>query len=236
MATDPQSNMRSPTRQPRARTLRSYPPRVAGHLEPKPLVAPPVKPETPAVGFRALVAADLYRKTGRTGTKVLLKALATDAGFKHAFWFRAASFCRGHRALRRTLYPFIRAVYNHYQYKHGVWIPPTTKVGPGLFLEHLGDIVVNGRAVIGKNCNLGNGVTIGQTNRGARQGVPRVGDNVFIGPGAKIVGGVTVGDNAAVGVNCVVVKDVPADAVIAAGPGQVVSYRGSSGYVNRTDY
>lgn len=232
----PQPDLRTPARQPRARTLRPHPPR-SGYREPKPLAAPvtPVAaPEAPA-GFRALVAADLYRKTGRRGLKALFKALATDAGFKHAFWFRAAGTCRGHKTLR-LLYPLVRAVYNHYQYKHGVFIPPTTRVGPGLYLEHLGDIVVNGRAVIGKNCNIGNGVTIGQTNRGARQGVPTVGDNVFVGPGAKIIGGVRVGDNAAVGVNCVVVKDVPADAVIAAGPGQVVSYRGSSGYVNRTDY
>lgn len=235
----PQPDLRSPARQPRARALRSYPPR-SGYREPKPLAAPvtpvvaPAAPEAPA-GFRALVAADLYRKTGRQDLKALLGALAADAGFKHAFWFRAASACRADKTLR-LLYPFVRAVYNHYQYKHGVFIPPTTRVGPGLYLEHLGDIVVNGRAVIGKNCNLGNGVTIGQTNRGARRGVPTVGDNVFIGPGAKIVGGVRVGDNAAVGVNCVIVRDVPAYAVVAAGPGQVVSYRGSSGYVNRTDY
>ena len=235
----PQPDLRTPARQPRARTLRSYPPR-SGYRESRPVAAPapvptPAAPEAPA-GFRALVAADLYRKTGRKGLNALLGALTADAGFKHAFWFRAASACRGHKTLRLFLYPFVRAVYNHYQYKHGVFIPPTTRVGPGLYLEHLGDIVVNGRAVIGKNCNIGNGVTIGQTNRGARQGVPQVGDNVFIGPGAKIIGGVSVGDNAAVGVNCVVVKDVPADAVIAAGAGQVVSYRGSSGYVNRTDY
>ena len=183
-----------------------------------------------------LVRADLYRKTGASGFKVFVKALATDMGFKHAFWLRTASFCRTRPALRRTLYPFVRAVYYHYQHKHGVWIPPATKIGPGLFLEHLGGIVVNGRAVIGKNCNLGHGVTVGQSNRGARQGTPHLGDNVFIGPGAKIIGGVKVGDNAAIGVNCVVVKDVPEHAVVVAGAGQVISYGGSSGYVNRTDY
>ena len=157
-------------------------------------------------------------------------------GFKHTFWFRTAGFCRARPVLRRTLYPFIQAVYHHYQHKHGVWIPPTTKIGPGLFLEHLGDIVVNSRAVIGKNCNLGHGVTIGQTNRGTRQGTPHLGDNVFIGPGAKLIGGVKVGNNTAIGVNCVVVKDVPENAVVVAGAGQIVSYGGSSGYVNRTDY
>lgn len=243
MATDPQFPPRTPPRPYKRRAHRSYLPRTSGYTAPKPRVAPPppaaapTRPEeTPASGLRDLVAADLYRKTSRKGVQALLGALVTDAGFKHTFWFRVASACRGHKTLRRTLYPFVRAVYNHYQYKHGVFIPPTTRVGPGLYLEHLGDIFVNGRAVIGKNCNLGNGVTIGQTNRGTRQGVPTVGDNVFIGPGAKVVGNVTVGNNVAVGVNCVVTEDVPEGAVVAATPGKVVSYRGSSGYVNRTDY
>ena len=187
-------------------------------------------------GYKRLVRADLYRKTGHSSFLPLLKTLVTDMGFKHTFWFRSASFCRSRRLLRRTVYPFVWAVYGHYQHKHGVWIPPVTKVGPGLLLEHLGDIVVNGRAVIGKNCNLSNSVTIGQSNRGARQGVPQIGDNVFIGPGAKIIGGISVGDNVAVGVNCVVVKDVPQGAVIVAEAGQVISYGGSSGYVNRIDY
>ncbi len=186
--------------------------------------------------YRQLVRADLYRKTGASGFNVFVKALATDMGFKHMFWLRTTSFCRARPVLRRTLYPLVRTVYHHYQHKHGVWIPPTTKIGPGLFLEHLGDIVINSRAVIGKNCNLGNGVTIGQSNRGARQGTPQIGDNVFIGPGAKIIGGVKVGDHAAIGVNCVVVKDIPENAVVVAGAGQIVSYGGSSGYVNRTDY
>lgn len=240
METDPHAPTRTPTRQPRARTLPTHPPRLAKPPLPslaQPEATPTDRPEeTPAASYRALVAADLYRKTGRRGAKALIKALVTDAGFKHAFWFRTAGACRAHPRLRRLLYPLVWAVYNRLQHKHGVFIPPTTRVGPGLYLEHLGDIFVNGRAVIGKNCNLGNGVTIGQTNRGARRGVPTVGDNVFIGPGAKIIGDVAVGDNAAVGVNCVVVEDVPEDAVVAAVPGRVVSYRGSSGYVNRTDY
>ncbi len=224
-------------RQPQLRARpSSYRQRLPRRPAPTSLVETRTQPLQRSPGYRQLLRADLYRKTGRSGLKTFLKTLATDMGFKHVFWFRTASFCRARPRLRRTLYPFVRAVYGHYQHKHGVWIPPTTKVGPGLFLEHLGNIVVNGRAVIGKNCNLGHGVTIGQSNRGARQGTPQIGDNVFIGPGAKIIGGIKLGDNVAVGVNCVVVRDVPDDAVIVAGAGQVVSYGGSSGYVNRTDY
>lgn len=224
-------------RQPQLRVRpSSYRQRLLERSTPKPLVTAPIPLIQRQLGYRQLLRADLYRKTGRTGLSAFARALVTDMGFKHTFWFRSAGFCRARPLLRRTLYPLVRAVYNHYQHKHGVWIPPTTKIGPGLFLEHLGGGVVNSRAVIGKNCNLGHGVTIGQSNRGARQGTPHIGDNVFIGPGAKIIGGVNVGDNVAVGVNCVVVRDVPDDAVIVAGAGQIVSYGGSSGYVNRTGY
>ncbi len=182
-----------------------------------------------------ILRADVYRKTGRSDSRTLVRSLFTDMGFKHVFWFRTASFTRGHR-LRAILYPLARVVYRHYQHKHGVWLVPGTKIGRGLFLEHMGDIVVNSRAVIGKNCNIASGVTIGQTNRGKRKGTPTLGNNVFVGPGAKILGNVSIGNNVAIGANCVVVDDIPDNAVVAAQPGQVISYSGTVGYINNTDY
>lgn len=92
------------------------------------------------------------------------------------------------------------------------------------------------RAAIGKNCNISHGVTIGQANRGKRKGYPTIENNVYIGPGAKILGKVMVGNNVAVGANCVVTKDVPADSVVVGIPGKVISKEGSAGYINRTDY
>ena len=63
-----------------------------------------------------------------------------------------------------------------------------------------------------------------------------IGRNVYIGPGAKIVGAVHVGDDVAIGANCVVTDDVPDHAVVVGVPGRVISFDGSAGYVNRTDY
>ena len=77
---------------------------------------------------------------------------------------------------------------------------------------------------------------VGQANRGGNKGYPTIGDNVYIGPGAKIVGAVKVGNNVAIGANCVVTKDVPDNAVVVGVPGKIISYTGSEGYVNRTDY
>src|SRR4030095_2942890 len=77
---------------------------------------------------------------------------------------------------------------------------------------------------------------MGQATRGRRRGTPVIGRNVYIGPGAKIVGAVRVGDDVAIGANCVVTDDVPDHAVVAGIPGKVISFAWSAGYVTRTDY
>lgn len=63
-----------------------------------------------------------------------------------------------------------------------------------------------------------------------------IGDDVYIGPGAVIVGKVAVGNRVAVGANCVVLADVPDDGVVVGVPGRVISSAGSTGYVGKTDY
>ena len=109
-------------------------------------------------------------------------------------------------------------------------------MGAGLYIGHFGGIHVNEGAVIGNNCNIQQDVTLGKANRGKKAGAPVIGNNVFIGAGAKIIGRIHVGDGAAVGANAVVTKDVPAGAAVAGVPARVVSEQGSEGYVNRTDY
>lgn len=93
--------------------------------------------------------------------------------------------------------------------------------GPGLFIGHYGTLVVNKHARIGKNCRTHVCVNIG----GDRTGVPVIGDNVFIGPGAKIFGGVTIGNNVSIGANAVVNKSFPDNVVIAGVPAKIVRYK-----------
>ncbi|ADI14984.1 serine O-acetyltransferase [Truepera radiovictrix] len=180
--------------------------------------------------------ADLFRATGRLGAGALLGAFFGHAGFKYCALMRTCTFLHSRKSLRYTLYPVARLVMKQFSYRYGIQIPPQMDIGPGLFIGHVGGIVVNGRTKIGKNCNLSQNVTIGQTNRGAKQGCPVIGDNVYIGPGAVIVGRVRVGNNVAIGANCVVTKDVPDNAVVVGIPGRVISDEGSAGYVNRTEY
>ena len=121
-------------------------------------------------------------------------------------------------------------------YKLGISIPASTEIDSGFYIGHFGGIVVNGKSVIGKNCNISQGVTLGQANRGKNKGYPTLGDNVYIGPGAKIVGAIKIGNNVAIGANCVVTKDIPDNSVVVGIPGKVISQDGATGYINMTDY
>jgi serine O-acetyltransferase len=130
----------------------------------------------------------------------------------------------------------VKVLYNHYSIKYGISISTSIKIGCGFYIAHIGGIFVNKSSIIGKNCNITTGVILGQANRGPNKGAPVIGDNVYIGPGAKIVGKVHIGNNVAIGANCVVTKSVPNNAVVVGVPGRVISYKGSKHYVNRTNY
>jgi len=134
------------------------------------------------------------------------------------------------------IYPLARIMLHHLTYKLGISIPPSTKIGSDFYIGHFGGIVINHKSVIGKNCNISQGVTLGQANRGANKGYPSLGDNVYIGPGAKIVGAVKIGNNVAIGANCVVTKDIPDNSVVVGVPSRVISKEGSAGYINRIGY
>ena len=81
------------------------------------------------------------------------------------------------------------------------------------------------------NCSISHEVTLGRASRGPREGYPTVGDEVYVGPGAKLIGKVHVGDGAAIGANAVVTKDVPKRGVAVGVPARVISLEGSGGYV-----
>ena len=186
--------------------------------------------------YRRLVYTDLYRLRGRSGTGEFLRALRRHEGFTFCFWMRTCAYARPHPLLRFLLYPLARTFAIRYRYRYGISIDFTTRIGEGFFIGHFGGIVVSRLCTIGRNCNISHGVTIGRINRGERAGVPTIGDNVYIGPGAKILGGITVGNGAAIGANCVVTRDVPENGVVVGIPGEVISHTGSDGYVNHTDY
>jgi len=195
--------------------------------------------------FTALWRADLYRHTGQCSVWTLLKQLlwsdgddSYSDGVKYTFYLRLCAYL--HTATPRWAmaipYFLCRRVLTHYKYKFNIAISHHVQIGSGLYLGHVMNIVISDHARIGRNCNVSHGVTIGQVNRGERKGTPIIGDNVYIGPGATVIGSVRIGNNVAIGANAVITKDVPDNAVVAGVPGRVISLNGSTAYVMNTDY
>ncbi|MHB9140545.1 MAG: serine O-acetyltransferase [Paludibacter sp.] len=99
---------------------------------------------------------------------------------------------------------------------------PKNVFGAGLCLVHYGTIVVSARAKIGENCRIHPSTSIGDYN-----GVPIIGDNVYIGPGAKLFGNISIGNNVAIGANAVVNSDVPDNVTVGGIPAKIISQKSS---------
>jgi serine O-acetyltransferase len=110
-----------------------------------------------------------------------------------------------------------------------ITLPASARIGPGLCIPHTGYIVVNSRAVIGSNCTLTQGVTIGHGGggRGGKTGCPVIGERVYVGPGAAIAGPIEIGNDALIGIGAVVTRSVPERGVMAGNPAKLLSRHGS---------
>jgi len=186
--------------------------------------------------FRRLVASDLFRHAGRVDHRAFWYFFMLSPGFRYIFWLRLASWMGQAGFVTRHLQYLSELVLRHYSIKYGMSIPHVTKIGPGFYIGHFGGIVVSGRCTIGRDCNISQGVTIGQVNRGPRMGTPVIGDRVYFGPGAAVLGAVKVGSDVAIGANAVVLEDIPDHAVAVGVPARVVSLEGSEGYVENTGF
>jgi len=104
---------------------------------------------------------------------------------------------------------------------------PTNRIGPGLSIAHPGNIIIADQARIGENCRIHEGVTIGSTNGDSR--APVIGNNVFIGSGAKLIGNINIADGVCIGANAVVINDINEASVTVGGiPAKIISQNNSS--------
>lgn len=100
-------------------------------------------------------------------------------------------------------------------------IDPQATIGGGLYISHIGGVHINPQAVLGENCDVAHRVTIGASAMG-RQGAPVLGDDVYIGTGATLVGKIKVGSGAKIAANTLVISNVPAGATVMGVPGRVI--------------
>lgn len=115
------------------------------------------------------------------------------------------------KTLKKIIFKILNFLNNHFiKIKYGIEIPFQTKIGAGLRLVHLNGIIISPHAIIGDNCTIFQQVTIGANEHSLNfRKAPKIGDNVYIGAGAKIIGDIQVGSNVKIGANAVVTKNVP---------------------------
>lgn len=101
-------------------------------------------------------------------------------------------------------------------------IPSKAKIGGGLRIQHFGQIMIHDSVIIGKNATIYNGVTIGLKHDTDLQG-PVLGDNVYVGTGAKILGAIKIGNNESIVANAVVLTDVPDNSLAVGIPARIIS-------------
>jgi len=152
----------------------------------------------------------------------VLESLLFETGYQAVVLHRIAHWFKSHGV--PVLGP---AVARCNQFLTGVDIGPAAQIGPGLLIVHGQGIVVGGHARIGSNATLLQQVTIGSPSPDHRERMPTIGDDVFLGAGAKLIGAIAVGDGSLIGVNAVVTQDVP--------PGSRVVVRGGLDVSPRRD-
>jgi len=152
--------------------------------------------------------------------KSLVKAHFTNPRWRFLKKLRRTEYYDSQKSFFIYKFLYYLSFYNYKQYglKLGFSIPLHV-VGPGLSLPHYGTLVISKLAVIGKNARIHICVNIGESNGAA----PIIGDNVYIGPGAKIFGTIKLGNNVQIGANAVVNKSFDEDNIVLAGvPARIV--------------
>jgi serine O-acetyltransferase len=113
----------------------------------------------------------------------------------------------------------------------GIFFPLEAEIGEGLKIAHFGPTIFASQGSMGRNCSVSHGVTLGLAGQDLERGGPVIGDRVYLGPHAIVIGRITIGDDTLVCPGAVVLRSVPPRAVVMGNPARVVSYKGSFDYI-----
>lgn len=183
------------------------------------------------MGTRALIKSD-YSKIRKYGEGFF--SIMLNQSFWAIFQYRIANriyYSGLPKWLRKFLFVFTMLWQKLVEIMTGITIPAGTKIGHSFYIGHFGGVHISPFAVIGNNCNLSQGVTIGVGGTGKRRGVPVIGDNVYVGANAVLAGPITVSNNVLVAAASLLVTDAPEDAVMMGVPATIQFYSGSRGYI-----
>ena len=164
---------------------------------------------------------DLYRYAGSYKKMIAFKLILFDSTFRQIYYYRLYNSTRSKKVIK-GLNHFIRK-------KNGIDLPFSAKIGKGLLLLHPQNITFNSKCVIGNNLTILKGATIGATKDSEGNNlVPIIGDNVYIGINAVVVGNITIGDNSMICANSFVNFDVPNDSIVLGNPGIIHKKKNAS--------
>ncbi len=153
-------------------------------------------------------------------------------GLKAVRAHRRAHWCYTHGLLLLA-----RIISQASRRRTGIEIHPGAKIGKRLVIDHGMGLVIGETAEIGDDCLIYHGVTLGGTGKETGKRHPTIGNNVLIGTGAKVLGPITIGDNARVAANSVVLRDIPASSTAVGIPARVVRLAGERiDYVKEVDH
>ncbi|MCW4469570.1 serine acetyltransferase [Flavobacterium sp. MFBS3-15] len=173
-----------------------------------------------------IVKKDLYRYfPQKYSFRILLKGMRSQ-GFRYMFFRRLRDHYGKKSFMGIISFFFLR----HYTYKYGFQIGG--KIGAGFYIGHFGTIVISNLAVIGSNCNIAHGVTIGAARR-SKMGAPKIGSNVWMGANSVMVGNITIGDDVMIAPGAFVNFDVPDHSLVIGNPGKIIPKDiATEGYIN----
>jgi serine O-acetyltransferase len=140
----------------------------------------------------------------------------------HALWAHRIA----HALYKRKLYGLARLISQISRFFTGIEIHPGAVIGKRFFIDHGMGVVIGETCEIGDDVVIYQGVTLGGTGKEKGKRHPTIGNNVVIGSGAKVLGSFTVGDNARIGANAVVLKEVPPNSTVVGNPGRIVKRDG----------
>jgi serine O-acetyltransferase len=150
-----------------------------------------------------------------------LEVFLTYSGFHALLAYRIAHWLWKHQI---PILP--RIISQLARWLTGVEIHPGATIGTGFFIDHGMGVVIGETTEIGDYVTLFQGVTLGGTGKERGKRHPTLGSHVVVGAGAKVLGGIRIGDNVKVGANAVVLRSVPANSTVVGNPGRIVKYDG----------
>ena len=129
-----------------------------------------------------------------------------------------------HFLYKRKRFLIARLISEKAKRKTGIEIHPGATIGKNLFIDHGMGVVIGETCIIGDNVTLFHGVTLGGTGKENGKRHPTIGNNVFIGSGAKILGNITIGNNVKIGANSVILESIPDNVTVVGIPGKIIKH------------